>query len=182
MADVFSAPTSVLHIAPEPAIERRLRGLRDVRYTSGDISGRGVDMRIDVCEIPFADGQFDIVICNHVLEHVLEDKTAMKEINRVLKPGGRAIVIVPIDCNRKSTFEDSEITDPQERLLYFGQRDHVRIYGLDYFDRLRHAGFHVERWKASCLQEFALLPDEEVIMATRSPMEGQGLRESVEAG
>lgn len=167
MPDLFHQAKSVLHIAPEPAVEKQLRKRQNLRYVTGDISGKNVDMRIDICDMPFPTESFDVVICNHVLEHVQEDMKAMGEVHRVLKADGCAILIVPIDFDRDYTFEDRTVTAPADRALYFGQGDHVRIYGTDYFDRLRQALFQVERWKPATLAEYALRPDEEVIVASK---------------
>ena len=98
---------------------------------------------MDIREIPFEDNTFDVVICNHTLEHVIEDLQSMKEFHRVLKPGGWGILNSPINEKRKVTYEDFSITDATEREKHFGQRDHVREYGLDYTDRLKEAGFKV---------------------------------------
>ena len=100
-------------------------------------------MKMDIREIPFGDNTFDVAICNHTLEHVIEDLQAMQEFHRVLKPGGWGILNSPINEKRDVTYEDASITDPAEREKHFGQRDHVREYGLDYTDRLTLAGFKV---------------------------------------
>ena len=94
--------------------------------------------------LPFNDNSFDVIFCNHVLEHVQDDTKAMKELFRVMKKGGMGIFQVPQDLNRDITFEDNSITDPKERAKIFGQYDHVRVYGRDYFDKLRSIGFNVE--------------------------------------
>ena len=101
------------------------------------------DVQADICNLPFSDQQFDWVICNHVLEHISNDKIAMQEIYRVLKPGGTAILQVPLRLDQ-DTFEDDRITDPKERAQVFGQYDHVRIYGKDYQNRLKQVGFTVK--------------------------------------
>jgi SAM-dependent methyltransferase len=90
------------------------------------------------------DNRFDLVFCNHVLEHIPDDRKAMIEIYRVLKPGGTAILQIPLDASRQTTFEDPSVTDPAERARLFGQYDHVRVYGMDFFDRLRETGFRVQ--------------------------------------
>jgi methyltransferase type 11 len=97
-----------------------------------------------LCALPFEDECFDVIFCNHVLEHIQDDTQAMKELYRVMKKGGWGIFQVPQDYHRAITFEDNTITDPKERTRIFGQYDHVRVYGLDYFDKLRSIGFEVE--------------------------------------
>jgi len=102
------------------------------------------DRKIDIKDINFEDNFFDVIICNHVLEHIVDDRKAMCELFRVLKPGGEAILQVPISKYNKKTFEDFSIILPEEREKYFGQKDHVRIYGKDYKNRLERIGFKVE--------------------------------------
>ena len=101
-------------------------------------------VRLDITALPFADGSLDAVVCNHVLEHVPDDRAAMREFRRVLSPRGWAILQSPLDPRRAVTFEDFSVQDPGERERVFGQFDHVRIYGRDYIDRLTTAGFRVE--------------------------------------
>jgi SAM-dependent methyltransferase len=101
------------------------------------------DIKADICNLPFEDASFDWILCNHVLEHIPNDQKAMQELFRVLKPGGKALLQVPLDPKRNSTFEDNSITDKTERTKIFGQYDHVRVYGLDYFDKLHNIGFQV---------------------------------------
>ena len=100
-------------------------------------------MKADICALPFEDEQFDVILCNHVLEHIPDDTQAMRELYRVLKKGGWGIFQVPQEIERAETFADDSITDPKERARIFGQYDHVRIYGMDYFDKLRSIGFSV---------------------------------------
>jgi len=133
----------VLHVAPEPALRLRLEEIPDVDYVGGDVDQRFGSVRVDVTDIDFPDDSFDAVICNHVLEHVPDDRRALRELRRVLRPGGWASLLVP-DVDRPATDEDPTVTDPNERLRRFGQRDHVRRYGEDYVERLREAGFKPE--------------------------------------
>ena len=115
------------------------------RYKTADLESPLADIHFDVQSIPLADCSHDVVIANHLLEHIADDRLAMREIYRIMRHGGWGIIIVPEDRNRATTFEDDTITDPEERTRLFGQYDHRRIYGRDYDDRLREAGFEVER-------------------------------------
>ena len=140
----FIKPYKVLHIAPEQCFIKRFRKLKNLDYSTADLESPLADYKCDVQNLPFNDNVYDVVICNHVLEHVEDDRQAMKEILRVLKPGGFTILQVPTDFSREKTFEDNSITDPNERTRIFGQYDHVRIYGLDYPDLLKQAGFVID--------------------------------------
>lgn len=140
----FSEPLRVLHFAPEQAFYKRFRKQKNLTYTTTDLNSPLADVKADICNLPFADNSFDFILCNHVLEHIPDDKKAMSELYRILKPGGTGIFQIPQDLNRDTTFEDNTITDRKERAKIFGQYDHVRIYGRDYFNKLRKAGFHVE--------------------------------------
>ncbi|MFC7357684.1 class I SAM-dependent methyltransferase [Jejudonia soesokkakensis] len=142
--DFFSASKKLLHFAPEQAFLKRFRKLQHVDYTTTDLNSPIADVKADICKLPFKDNSFDIIFCNHVLEHIPDDTKAMQELYRVLAPGGMAILQVPLENDRAKTFEDDTITDPKERAAIFGQYDHVRIYGMDYFDKLRSVGFTVE--------------------------------------
>ena len=135
---------NVLHIAPEQCFYKRFRKQKNLDYLTSDLDSPLADVRADICNLPFEDNEFDVIFCNHVLEHIPDDKKAMAELYRVMKPGGWGIFQVPQDINRKETFEDDSITNKEERTRIFGQYDHVRVYGLDYFDRLREAGFTVK--------------------------------------
>jgi len=139
----FTADLKVLHVAPEYCFIKRFKALNNLDYTTGDIESPLADVKMDIRDIPFEADTFDVVICNHTLEHVDDDLRAMKEFYRVLKPGGWAILNSPINEKREVTYEDFSITDPAEREKHFGQRDHVREYGLDYTDRLAEAGFTI---------------------------------------
>lgn len=142
--DFFTKPSKVLHFAPEQAFYKRFRKSTHLDYTTTDLNSPLADVKADICNLPFKDNAYDIIFCNHVLEHIPDDTKAMQELYRVLKPGGMAILQIPQDLNREVTFEDNSITNRDERAAIFGQYDHVRIYGRDYFDKLRSKGFKVE--------------------------------------
>ncbi|MFV5694712.1 class I SAM-dependent methyltransferase [Flavobacterium sp. LB3P122] len=133
----------VLHFAPEQAFYKLFRNQKNLEYTTTDLFSPLADVKADICDLPFEDNQYDVILCNHVLEHIPDDTKAMQELYRVLKPGGMAILQIPQDISRATTFADDTITDQKERAKIFGQYDHVRIYGRDYFDKLRSIGFKV---------------------------------------
>ncbi len=141
--DFFSTPRSVLHFAPEQAFYTRFRKAGHLTYTTTDLNSPLADVQADICNLPFESNSFDVILCNHVLEHIEDDRKALSELFRVMKPGGWGIFQVPQDLGREHTFEDPEITDEAERRKIFGQYDHVRVYGRDYFDILRASGFRV---------------------------------------
>ncbi|WP_370452665.1 methyltransferase domain-containing protein [Marinifilum sp. N1E240] len=141
--DFFTNDLKVLHIAPEQCFFKRFKALPNLDYTTGDLESPIADVHFDVQEIPFEDASFDVVICNHVLEHVDDDAKAMREMYRILKPNGFAILQVPMDTDNPKTMEDPTVTDPKEREHLYRQKDHVRLYGLDYANRLSNAGFKV---------------------------------------
>lgn len=141
--DFLSAPKKVLHIAPEQCFYGRFRKMKNLDYTTADLNSPLADISLDVQNMPLEDNTYDVVFCNHVLEHVPDDHKAMREILRVLKPGGMAIIQVPLNPAWEKTLEDPSITDPKERHRLFGQYDHVRMYGQDYHERLLKAGFLV---------------------------------------
>ena len=118
--------------------------MKNLSYTTTDLESPLADIKADICNLPFDANTYDIIFCNHVLEHIPEDIKAMSELYRVLKPGGMAVLQIPLDQNRDTTFEDNSITDRKERTKIFGQYDHVRVYGMDYFERLRSVGFEVQ--------------------------------------
>ena len=141
--DFFTASKKVLHFAPEQAFYKRFRNQKNLDYTTTDLNSPLADVKADICNLPFEDNSYDMILCNHVLEHIPDDTKAMQELYRVLRPGGMGIFQIPQDLSRDITFEDDSITDPKERARIFGQYDHVRVYGRDYFDKLRSAGFSV---------------------------------------
>lgn len=140
----FTGNLKTLHFAPEQAFYKRFRKMKNLDYITTDLNSPIADVKADICDLPFKNNEFDFIICNHVLEHIPDDTKAMQEIFRILKPGGTAILQVPYEANREHTFEDDSITDPKERAKIFGQYDHVRVYGMDYFEKLKSIGFNVE--------------------------------------
>lgn len=141
--DLLERPGALLHIAPEYALLRRLSGVGGLRYVSGDLDSALASHELDVMELPFGAASFDFLICNHVLEHVEDDRRALAELYRVLKPGGWAILMCPVDRRRARTLEDPAVRTPKDRHRVFGQSDHLRLYGRDYVERLAEAGFAV---------------------------------------
>lgn len=141
---LFKDNLKVLHFAPEQAFYKRFMNLPNLDYTTTDLNSPLADVKADICDLPFADNSYDFILCNHVLEHIPDDTRAMQEVYRILKPGGTAILQIPQDLSRENTFEDNSITSRELRAKIFGQYDHVRVYGRDYFDKLRSIGFKVE--------------------------------------
>ncbi|GAB2627789.1 hypothetical protein GCM10026987_26420 [Belliella aquatica] len=139
----FNGKLKVLHIAPELCFIDRMDSLPNLEYITGDIESPLAKVKMDVHQIPFEDNSFDVVFCNHVMEHVDDDILACKEINRVLKNDGWGIIQSPV-YDLENTIEDKSITDPAERERMFGQRDHVRKYGNDYAKRLSKSGLNVK--------------------------------------
>ena len=145
--ELLTTLPELLHIAPEPSLRRHFRHAYrgTTRYITADLESPLADMHFDVQSIPLGDSSVDVVICNHLFEHVEDDRLAMRELHRIMRSGGWGIMLVPEDRSRAETFEDDSITDAEERTRIFGQYDHRRIYGRDYDQRLRDAGFEVER-------------------------------------
>ena len=166
--DFFTKKESqkVLHIAPEQCFLDLFRAQKNLEYITSDLESPIADVKADICNLPFDDNSFDVVFCNHVLEHIPDDTRAMSELYRVLKPNGMGVFQIPQDMSRAITFEDDTITDKKERAKIFGQYDHVRVYGRDYFDKLRSIGFKVEevdytkKIAPEKLERFALMKGE----------------------
>ena len=131
----FQKPLKVLHMAPEQCFLSIFKKMKHLDYTTADLYSPIVDVKADI---------LNLVFCNHVLEHIEDDSKAMKELFRVMKPGGMGIFQVPQELAREKTYEDPNIITPEDKAKYFGQYDHVRIYGKDYFNRLRDVGFKVD--------------------------------------
>ena len=142
--EFFTKKLKVLHIAPEQEFLRKFKKMKNLDYTSADLFSPIVDVKADILDLPFPDETYDVIFCNHVLEHIENDAKAMSELYRVMKKGGWGIFQVPMKNSLAKSYEDFTITDKKERQKHFGQYDHVRWYGLDYFDRLRNAGFQTK--------------------------------------
>ena len=138
-------------------------------YETADLYQSGVTHRVDVRHLPLPDATYDVVIANHVLEHIDDDRQAMAELYRVLRPKGVALLTVPINPTRATTYEDPAIIDPVRRQAHFNAPDHRRFYGLDFADRLKAVGFAVETFRVTPAEEvrFGLLPMEWLYIATR---------------
>jgi SAM-dependent methyltransferase len=158
-----------LHIAPEQCFLDIFRKQKNLDYLTSDLESPIADVKADICDLPFEDNSFDVVFCNHVLEHISDDTKAMQELFRVMKKGGFGVFQIPQDLTRETTFEDDSIIDKKERAKIFGQYDHVRIYGKDYFNKLRSVGFKVdevdytkkiapEKLERFCLMKNEILP------------------------
>ena len=153
----FKDRLKVLDIAPMKIFQKQCKALANIDYVSADVTGEPASVRSDLTAIAFSDNRFDCIFCYHVLEHIQEDTKAMRELFRVLKPGGWAIPQVPIDWERDKTLEDPAIVTPEQRECFYRQFDHVRLYGRDYKDRLEEAGFDVK------LDDYAQTLDDKVI-------------------
>jgi len=149
--DLFDTPKTLLHVAPEPRVANILAAQTHVDYLTADLHSKEVMLTMDITDIRLPDSSFDAIICNHVLEHVVDDRKAMSELLRTLKPGGWAILQVPLSLSLNHTYEDNSKMTPEAREEAFGQSDHVRIYAKDYEHRLAQAGFKVDifRWITS---------------------------------
>ena len=169
--DFFTSKEKIktLHIAPEQCFLDLFRKQTNLEYITSDLESPIADVKADICNLPFDDNSFNVVFCNHVLEHIMDDTKAMQELYRVLKKGGFGIFQIPQDLSREKTFEDNIITNRRERAEIFGQYDHVRVYGRDYFNKLRSVGFEVdeidytkkitrEKLERYCLMKNEILP------------------------
>ncbi len=141
----FTAKLKVLHFAPEQCFYSLFKQLKNLDYTTTDLYSPLADIKADICNLPFKNNSFDVIFCNHVLEHIVDDKKAMQELYRILKPNGWGIFQIPIDEKREETYEDFSIINKEDRKKHFGQYDHVRVYGNDYYQKLANIGFAVEK-------------------------------------
>lgn len=152
--DILRRRLEVLHVAPEDCIRSALLQRPLLRYVGIDRYDDDAEAeQQDLTDLPYPDRSFDLVLCSHVLEHIPDDRKAIAEIARVLRPGGHAIVMVPIDRRRERTYEDAAIVSPSDRLRAFGHPYHVRICGWDYVERLRTAAFDVTEAHSTALSE-----------------------------
>ncbi len=180
-SDVFQKNYNVLHIAPEGSLRAYFMNRTSVKYTAGFKDADAykgyyydqVKQHIDITSTEFADNKFDLVICNHVLEHIEDDLKAMREIFRIMKPGGFGILQVPFAPGLEKTIEGLTAPTPSDRLRLYGQEDHVRIYGIDYFDRLKSVGFEVNKFmlynsNPEKYKFYAINPEEPVIVVKKN--------------
>ena len=164
--DVLTSRARLLHVSPEGNLSETLS--RRPCYVAADLIAYEGIVQMDITQIDCPDASFDVVICNHVLEHITDDRAALREIHRILQPGGFAILQVPISLSMQTTHEDPSIAEPSERARLFGQNDHVRIYGQDYPSRLREEGFDVRIYNAltefghAGCERYALCKDENI--------------------
>ena len=131
----------VLHLAPEQVLYKKFKSFEHWNYTTADLDSPLAEVKADICALPFEENTYDLILCNHVLEHIQDHIKAMEELYRVLKKGGTLIAQVPLEEQREKTFEDNSILDKKERTKVFGQYDHVRIYGKDFYSFLDQVGF-----------------------------------------
>ena len=166
-------PLTVLHIAPEQVFFSKFKSFTHWNYTTTDLHSPLADIKADICDLPFENNTYDLILCNHVLEHISNDHRAMEELFRVLKTGGTLIAQVPIEENRSTTFEDNSIKDKTKRTEIFGQYDHVRIYGTDYYKRLESVGFKAQaidflkEFSRKEIESYALPKNERIPLAIK---------------
>ena len=142
-SNFFTSNLNVLHIAPEQCFYKRFKAMPNLTYTTADYNSPIADLHFDLHKAPLPDNSYDVIFCNHVLEHVENDMQCIRELFRMMKCGGWGVFQVPLDTSRENTFEDDRITSPEERAIHFWQKDHVRLYGRDFPLRLKAAGFNV---------------------------------------
>ena len=147
--NLFSSKLDVLNVAPEKLFYKKLNSIKNISYISIDLQPESYDygsktIAMDLTDLKFEEKSFDVIICNHVLEHIPNDAKAMSEMFRVLRQDGWAVINVPVNNNSDTTIEDLTINDPIKQLELYGQPDHVRVYGKDYVTRLENAGFKVK--------------------------------------
>ena len=173
--NLFSDNLKVLHFAPEYIFQKTLRFMSNL--ISVDLNSPLAMVKMNITNISYQDNTFDVILCSHVLEHVIDDQKAMRELFRVIKPGGWAILQVPLSNESDKTFEDPSIVSPRYREHIFGQKDHVRIYGRDYKDRLEKAGFtvkvdgYVKELESDRIRKYGLIVDENIYFCTKPRLE-----------
>jgi len=171
--NVFSERLKMLHVAPELNLQKVLKARPNIDYVSIDMDSKAAMVQMDITNIQYEKDCFDVIICNHVLEHIPNDRRAMSELYRILKPRGWSILQVPISLSLRETYEDPKVETPAERERVFGQSDHVRIYARDYKQRLESVGFAVEvcspsiEFSISEVRKYALLKDENIYLCSK---------------
>ena len=170
---IFHEKLKILHVAPEPQLRKALLSNTQINYQSVDLDPHNAMIQMDLTNLKFGNDEFDVIICNHVLEHIPDDRKAISELFRVLKKDGFAILQVPISFSTEKTIEDPTVNTPELRKKKFGQDDHVRIYGRDYLDRLRNAGFSIklysfaEEYGLSEAEKYCLIVDEKLFICSK---------------
>lgn len=173
MKHIFEKRIKLLHVAPEPNLSKKLKKSKNIDYISADLDATRADIKMDITDINKPDETYDIIICNHVLEHIPDDNYAMSELFRVLKNGGFAILQVPISYKIDKTVEDTSISCSRTQEQLFGKKDHVRIYGNDYKHRLSNAGFTVsshnftEKLKKNEVEKYGLDEQEKIFLCKK---------------
>ena len=171
--NLFTEQLRLLHVSPQYSLSRRLIDMPTLDYVSVDIEDRAnISLKMDITATSFESSMFDAAICIHVLEHIQEDLLAMKELYRVLKPGGWAIISVPIRLHQK-TYEDPSIITPEARERAFGEKGHMRFYGYDLKERLEACGFQVQLDLGTniddrIMKKYGLLNDENIFYCTKT--------------
>lgn len=166
-SNFFTAPQlEVLHIAPEQCFLPYFKKQANLTYLTGDLESPIADMHFDLHDIPLGNDRFDVVFCNHVLEHVQDDHRCMSELFRVMKPGGWGIFQVPLDTKRLETYEDDSIVTPEDREIHYWQKDHVRLFGMDYPVKMQAVGFEVETYDPK-----VEIPPEQLVRYCLDPQE-----------
>lgn len=165
----------VLHFAPESSLSAFIRR-REVEYTTVDLLRDDVDVKADIRHVPLPDGAYDAILCSHVLEHVDDDAAAMTELYRLCAPAGCLVAAVPLIETWDTTYEDDRVKTEADRERHFGQYDHVRYYGRDVDERLRQAGFVVDRFVAGPGASLAagLMRGDVVFLCRKPPSAGRG--------
>jgi len=170
---ILTSKIKLLNIAPDYSTQNKLKELANIDYTSVDLDSPLATYKADLTSLNFNNNSFDAILCYHVLEHIEDDKKAISELFRVLKLDGWAILQTPIDLEREYTFEDFTIASPEERKKAYGQSDHVRIYGKDYFLRLKRVGFKVtedafvNKFSESEITKYVLDKNEMIFFCTK---------------
>ena len=170
---IFHDNVKILHIAPEKNLNKLFSKFKNIDYTSADLNHPSAKVKMDITNIIYEDNVFDVILCNHVLEHVPDDKKAISELYRVMKAGAFGILQVPISYMIEKTEENLEIDNDKDRIKNYGQEDHVRLYGRDYLDRLKSVGFKVNvidfasELEVSKVERYSLLKDEKIFLVSK---------------
>lgn len=170
---VWGGDKKILHFAPEQPIYDILKNQKDIAYYPCDLFPQKGMIKVDVTDIPFKNNVFDFIIINHVMEHILDEMRALKELYRVLKPDGMVVLSIPICIDLDETYEDSRILTKEDRNKYYGQEDHVRLYGRDYKQRFSRAGFEITEYSPNremdedTIRKYAFIENDVVMLCRK---------------